>query len=269
MSRRRKLGIVFGVVLAAIMVVSAIGVGWLYVTLRPLGEFFEHGLLGPPDQRQRIELPDHGFVISFADDWVVETDPDSVVPGRWDVDPILVAGPERGVPRCHVGVVLDGGSLDAESFLLVRAADHAQDEHDTGSAADLPEGVIGVGLREADGTLTAAYWVPHEDDALIVSCDADVGHDRPPGDGEVFTADAQAMLRWGMPPIIRSIEALPAASPGPTDASLDPGHRVETSGGLAVTLPEGWTSLRPEPGEDEEGCRYSLDGYGPGACQPA
>ena len=58
MCRRQKPSIVLGVTLVAIVIVSAIGIAWLYVTLRPLGETLEHGFLGPADQRQRVEVWD-------------------------------------------------------------------------------------------------------------------------------------------------------------------------------------------------------------------
>ena len=238
MSRRRKVSIVLGVALAAVVVVLAIGIGWLYVALRPLGEFFEHGLLGPPDRRQRVEVADQRFAISFACDWVVEMEPNRLATDESRVVPVLVAGPEHGFPSCRVDVVPDGRPLDAESFLLAWAADRAPDsEVSTDIVPGSSEGVVGIGVGEADGGMAAAYWAQLAGDALIVSCEVDVAADRPPDDQGIFTSSPQAMVLWGMPPLVESIEPLPSASPGATPVVAGHGQRAETTDSLAVTLP--------------------------------
>ena len=182
-----------------------------------------------------------------------------LVTDRSHVDSVLLAGPEHGVPSCRVDVAPDGASRDAESFLLAWTADRAPDsEVGISTAPGLSEDVLGIGVRETDGSLTAAYWVPHEDHALIVSCEVDWRSTDHRTTNGVFTSDAQAMILWGMPSIVESIEVLATPSPGPTDTTIAPGQRVETPGGLTFILPEGWTSLPPEPDDQEEALPRSL-----------
>ena len=241
---------VLGVTLAAVVIVSVIGIGWLYVALGPLGDTLERGFLGPPDQRQRVEVADRRFAISFADDWLVEMEPQRLATDESRVAPVLVAGPDFGGPRCRVDAVPDTGATGAESFLLSWAADRDPDsEVAISTAPGLLEGVIGMSMLGADGTHAAAYWIPLADDALLLSCEVDMVADRPPGD-DILSSNAQAMVLWGVPPIVESVEMLPSATPGPTDATIGRGERVETRGGLAVTLPEGWATLPVESDDD-------------------
>lgn len=264
MSSRRKLGIVLGVVLAVIVVVSAIGIWWLSVSLRPIGEFFEHGYLGQPEQRQRIELPDHGFAISFADEWVVEQQSgDPVEAERSGMREVLTARLGRDMLRCTVVAVVAEGPADGPAILRASAAAHAEwyelDGCDEGgcdtSRVDLPDGVMATAFNDTTGSLRVGWYVPLGDDAVLLTCVFEEETGRGADDGP---NTHQGLLAWGMLPIIGSIEALATPSPGPTDTTIAPGQRVETPGGLTVTLPEGWTSLPPEPDDQEEALPRSL-----------
>ena len=59
-----------GVLVTAVAVVLIVGVAAR--GLLELHHYYDEGLLGPGDERQRVEVPEHGFAISLADDWMTE-----------------------------------------------------------------------------------------------------------------------------------------------------------------------------------------------------
>ena len=105
MTRRRKVGIGIVAALAGVLTVSAIGVALLVESLRPMGESFDSGFLGPADQRQRIEVPAQGFAVSLADDWsVTRPSPDPQEAELSGMLAVLVAVPPEGAPIVTVQV---------------------------------------------------------------------------------------------------------------------------------------------------------------------
>ena len=53
-----------------------VGAGFVYMTLAGVGEGFRlyvsEGLLGPEDQRRRVELPEHGISVAMPRGWAME-----------------------------------------------------------------------------------------------------------------------------------------------------------------------------------------------------
>jgi hypothetical protein len=224
MSRPRKLGVTIALVLAPVVLVSAIGVGWFFASLPNVGDFFDYGYLGPPERRQRTELAEHGFAIAFADDWVVEEQAgDSAEAKRVGMREVLTARSAGEVPRCTVNVVLAEEAGTAEDVLRVWApADARQADYGTYRGQDVPEGVVGTAFCDMAGSWRADWYVPLTDDAVLFTCvllneacpDADV--------------ELSGLVMWGMLPIVRSIEPLAAPSPPATDTALGQGRRVGT-----------------------------------------
>jgi hypothetical protein len=209
MSRRRKLGIGILAASAGILTVSAIGVALLVESLRPMGEWFDSGYLGPADQRQRIEVPAHGFAVSFADDWSVTRPlPEPQDAERSGLLAVLVAVPPEGAPILTVQVAPGAGSVPGEELLRRWAEEHGSfgDPGIFDGWAEMPGGAVGMAFQDEAGSLIAAWVVPHGDDALMLSTifQADEGLDEPEWNSEGM------MLRFGMWPIAESFESLPA-----------------------------------------------------------
>jgi len=246
MSRRRKLGIGILVALVGVLVVAVVGVVWLYVTLRPLGEFLDQGLLGPEDQRQRIEVPAHGFAISFAADWVIETPaPDLLAVERLGMTAVLVSSAPEDGPVCTVYVAPGAATVSDERLLRPLAAEYGmRGEYGSTSGWDMPDGAVGTTFENDTGPHIAAWFVPHGDDAHVLSCVVSAGS-KNDFDGGVLSRPPRLMM-WGMPPIVRSVEILPPSSPAPTPRAPGQGGRVEVpEAGFALTFPEGWTIFEP------------------------
>jgi hypothetical protein len=209
MSTRRKLGIVILAALAGVLTVSAIGVALLVEELRPVGEFFDNGLLGPSAQRQRIEVPAHGFAISFADDWsVTRPSPDPPDAERAGVLAVLAAVPPNGAPIVTVHVVSGAGSMLGEELLRPWAEDRglADDGGTFDGWGEMPDGAVGMAFQDDAGSLIAAWVIPHGEDALILSSTF-------PADERLVESEWEnelMMLRFGLPPILDSIESLTA-----------------------------------------------------------
>jgi len=247
MSRRRKLGIGILVVLVPVLVVFVVGAVWLYVTLRPIGEFIDQGLLGPEDQRQRIEVPAHGFAISFAADWVIETPaPDPLDVERLGMQAVLVStGPEDG-PVCTVYVASGAITVSAERLLQPWLEEHGDpgEYYTTGDESTLLGAPAGFAYEDDEQALNAIWAIPHGNDALVLACI--LSEDARYSFADGFWHDPGLFRAWGMRPIFSSIEVLPPSSPAPTPRTPGQGGRVEVpEAGFALTFPEGWTIFEP------------------------
>ena len=210
MSRRRKLGIGCLVALVPVLVVALVGVAWLYTTLRPLGEFLDLGLLGPQDQRQRIEMPAHGFAISFADDWVIETPaPEPLDVERLGMQAVLVSSAPEDGPVCTVYVARGAATVSVERLLRPLAEEFGmRGEYGSTNGWDMPDGAVGTTFENDTGPQIAAWFVPHGDDAHVLSCVVSAVSRN--GFNGGFLSRPPALMMWGMPPIIKSVEILPA-----------------------------------------------------------
>ena len=244
-----RVGILVAVV--GVLVVSLVGVVWLSVLLRPLGEFFDQGLLGPEDQRQRVEVPAHGFVISFADDWVVQTPaPDPLDVEQVGMTAVLTSTAPEGGPVCTIYVAPGGVTTSAERLLkpwMERYGDPGE-YWTMGDESALLGAPAGFAYEDDERSASAVWAIPHGDDALVLACvlSEDARNDFADG---LWQAPG-SLMRVGMPPIVGSIEVLPPSSPAPTPRAPGQGGRVEVpEAGFALTFPEGWTIF--EPGTDD------------------
>jgi hypothetical protein len=70
----------------------------------------------------------------------------------------------------------------------------------------MPDGAAGMAFQDDAGSLIAAWVIPHGDDALILSSTF-------PADERLVESEWEnelMMLRFGLPPILDSIESLTA-----------------------------------------------------------
>jgi hypothetical protein len=251
MSKRRKLGIGILVALVGVLVVVLVAVVWLYVTLRPIGEFIDQGLLGPEDQRQRIEVPAHGFAISFADDWVIETPaPDPLDIERLGMTAVLVSSAPEDGPVCTVYVAPGAVTVSVERLLQPWLEEHgAPGEYSiAGAQSTVYEGPAEIAYEDDEQALNAIWAIPHGNDALVLACI--LSEDARYSFADGFWHDPGLFSAWGMRPIFSSIEVVAPSSPAPTPRAPGQGGRVEVPEALfALTFPEGWTIF--EPGTDD------------------
>ena len=247
MSRRREFGIGILVALVAVLAVSVVGAVWLSVTLRPLGDFLDQGLLGPEERRQRIEVPAHGFAISFADDWVIETPaPDPLDVERLGMTAVLTStAPEDG-PACTIYVAPGGVTTSAERLLKPWMEQHGDPGEywtrgDEGALVGAP---AGFAYEDVERASNAVWAIPHGDDALVLACVLSEDARNDFADGVWQGSDP--LIRVGIPPIVGSIEVLPPSSPASTPRTPEHGGRVAVAeAGFALTFPEGWTIFEP------------------------
>lgn len=218
MKRHRTLKVGILVVVAALLTAGAVAAGYLVVTIRPFVEAMEQGWLGPPDQRQRIELPDDGLAISFADDWTVRRP--AIGPGTadWTADrnmdltgdwrlarPLLVSTGPQEAPVCTLYVLPGAAAVPAPQVLGSWARAQGIPEDSSTMTMKTPRGATGIAYGD-DRWASGAWLVARGDDAIVLTCrvrpatEAPTGDTRRPGD--------RLPMPWVMQPIVESIEVL-------------------------------------------------------------
>lgn len=265
MPRRRVFGVGFLVTVVAVVLVAAVVV-W---GLLELNHHFEEGLLGPGDQRQRLEVPEHGFVISLADDWTTETGlPDPQEDERLGMHALLTIDPGEEDAACSMYVAIgaappelsadgersDSGVLSDSAARTLRPWIEAHgmrlDEGTWGgTVGDSWGGKAGFSFGEDTG-LTGAVWVvPHEEDLYVLACTWTAG---PEGESRPVPWGDPGQMMLALEPVAESFEFVPSASPEPTPRALGHGGRVvAVDRGVALTFPDGWTVVEPGA-EDHE-----------------
>jgi hypothetical protein len=265
MSRRRIFGVGVLVTAVAVVLFAAVAV-W---GLLELGRSFDDGLLGPEDQRQRVEVPEHGFAISLAADWTTEIPlPDPQEDERLGMHVLLTIDAGEEGAACSVYVAIgaappesrgDGERNDSGvlSDSAARTLGPWFEAHGLlfdeglwgGTVGDSWGGKAGFGFGE-DAGLTGVVWVvPHEEDLYVLACAWTAG---PGGESGPVPWGNPSQMMLGLEPIADSFEFLPLASPEPTPQAPGHGGRVvAVESRVALTFPDGWTVIEPGAGDHE------------------
>jgi hypothetical protein len=265
MTKRRVLGVGVLVTVVAVVLVAAV-VGW---GLLELDRHFDEGLLGPGDRRQQVEVPEHGFAISLADDWTTEIPlPDPQEDERLGMHALLTIDPGEEGAACSVYVAIgaappesrgdgersDGGVLSDSAARTLGPWFEAHgllfDEGTSGvTVGDLWGGKAGFSFGESAGLIGAVWVVPHEEDLYVLTCTWTAG---PEGESGPEPWDSPHLLMLALEPLAESFEFLPLASPEPTPRAPGHGGRVvAVDPGVALTFPDGWTVVKPGSGDHE------------------
>jgi hypothetical protein len=186
---------------------------------RSLDRHFDEGLLGPEEQRQRVETV-HGFAISMAGGWTAEhPPPDPDAAERLGLRALLTLHPRAEDAQCSVFVAVgnapprdDASRDDSDAafgkrllgpWLAARGVRAKGWGATIGGSWD--ELLYGLSFR-ADGDLYGAAWViPHADDRYVLACIGTPGSDEEP---DPWWFDEQKLL-IGMGPVAESLEFLP------------------------------------------------------------
>jgi hypothetical protein len=266
MSKGHILGISVLVTLAAVVLIATVAVVKFIEFGENLNRYFDEGLLGPEDQRQRIELPTHGFAVSIGDDWTAEIpSPDPQVDERLGMRALLTIDPREEGAACFTyvaaGAAPPGHSADgrrSDSEVLSDSAARLLRPwfEEQGLLGDGWGGTIGDSWGDKAGFhfgveagSTGAVWVvPHAADLYVLTCTWTAG---PDGESRPeFWGDPHLMM-LALEPMAESFEFLPRASPAPTPRPLGRGGRVQARTGLALTFPDGWTIIESTVDDDE------------------
>jgi hypothetical protein len=265
MSKRRIFGVGVLVTVVAVVLMAAVVV-W---GLLELGRSFDEGLLGPEDQRQRVEVPEHGFAIWLAADWTTEIPlPDPQEDERLGMHALLTIDPGEEGAACSVYVAIGAAppelSADGERTDSGVLSDSAArtlgpwfEAHGLlfdeglwgGTVGDSWGGKAGFGFGE-DAGLTGVVWVvPHEEDLYVLACAWTAG---PGGESGPVPWGNPGQMMLALEPLADSFEFLPLASPEPTPQAPGHGGRVvAVDPGVALTFPDGWTVIEPGAGDHE------------------
>jgi hypothetical protein len=252
MSRRRIFGVGALVTVVAVVLVAAVAV-W---GILEFNRHFDDGLLGPGDQRQRVEVPAHGLAVSIGEDWTTEVPlPDPQEDERLGMHALLDIDPGEEGAACSTFVAIgaappehsaDGERSDDEvlSDSAARLLGPWFEEHgllDEGgwgyTVGDSWGGKAGFGFGE-DAGLTGVVWVvPHEEDLYVLACAWTAG---PGGESGPVPWGNPSQMMLSLEPIADSFEFLPLASPEPTPQAPGHGGRVvAVDPGAALTFPDG------------------------------
>ena len=240
MSRRRIFGVGALVTVVAVVLMAAVAV-W---GILDLNRSFDEALLGPGDQRQRVEVPAHGFAVSIAEDWTTEVPlPDPQVDERSGMHALLHIDPGEDGAACSIYVAIGAAppepSADGERSDSEVLSDHAGrllgpwfeeqgllvDEGSWGgTVGDSWGGKAGLSFGEHAG-LTGAVWVvPHEEDLYVLTCTWTAG---PEGESRPEFWGNPLLLMLALEPAADSFEFLPLASPEPRPRTLGQGGRAD------------------------------------------
>lgn len=240
MSRSRILGVGALVTVVAVVLVVAVAV-W---SILDFNRSFDEALLGPGDQRQRVEVPAHGFAVSIAQDWMTEVPlPDPQEDKRLGMHALLTINPGEEGTACSMYVAIgavppelgadgersDSGVLSDSAGRLLGPWFEEQglllDEGTWGgTVGDSWGGKAGFSFGEHPDVIGAVWVVPHHEDLYVLTCTwtaAQDGESRP----EFWRHPLLMML--ALEPAADSFEFLPLASPEPRPRALGRDGRAD------------------------------------------
>jgi hypothetical protein len=210
------------------VVVAGLGLTWAS-DICTLGRW-DRDLLGPTDERQRIEVPREGFAIAFPGGWDVDAmpaaEPDFVV--RTALRPVLKADRPDQASSCTV--YARSGDPPASKGCYPRAVDESwgveawdiaddviaplTSEYDCpsgfGIGALRSGGPVSLSFEEPSGKVLVAYHLTSDDSDFVLACSVSLPWPRGDKPDEPWPQDAFA-VDWVLQPITETFESVPAA----------------------------------------------------------
>ena len=264
MSPKRVL--LVGLLVGALALV--VGAGFVYMTLAGVGEgvrlYVLEGLLGPEDQRRRVELPEHGISVAMPRGWAMECPRSGLDQDvGTGLSTIAVLEPDLEGATCmllraeDVGPALRRGDQAADTEEQQREARRIVqpwlERHDLGDECASPSGGFwgagpGVACDGGPGSTGAAWVFPQGEGGLVLGCtwrgNASDLPDRAPWSESQMLLSAMAVMAGAIEPLAEGERSEVACTGGARVALAD--------SATTMVFPDDWRSVRPGSREHEE-----------------